>query len=222
MDRHGKTLEVYAETLEEVRADITTEVREQNLYLLQWCQCRILTGSGNTHIGTLCGADSEGRTRELAKKTAAQAKHLLEEALVIVRGLGPTKDLPLSHILSHLSKANRSLKMFDSVRSTLEEALDLNIRLHGKENQEVAACQDQLALLCQQHSNVIRHVSITHVEFMETNLPLCYHSPGFPVLVAEPATVQWTRGYRDQKRGRENARPLELCAAQLQGNWVEM
>jgi len=138
MDRQGKALEVYAELLEEVRSDITKEVREENLDLLQWCRCRILTGSGSTHIGTLCGADSEGRMWELAKKTAAQAKILLEEALVIVRSLRAkgdiSRDLPLSHILSHLSKANRILEMFDSARSTLKEALDLTIRFHGKES----------------------------------------------------------------------------------------
>jgi len=58
----------------------------------------------------------------------------------------------------------------------------------------VAACQDQLALICQQHSNLIRHVSTTHVEFMKTNSPLCYHSPGFPVLVAGLQSQQQYNG----------------------------
>jgi len=101
MDRQGKALEVYAELLEEVRSDITKEVREENLDLLQWCRCRILTGSGSTHIGTLCGADSEGRTWELAKKTAAQAKILLEEALVIVRSLRAKGDISRPSAFSH-------------------------------------------------------------------------------------------------------------------------
>jgi len=178
MCKHDDELQVHQEALKEVRGDIAHASTPQ----LETQLSRILTTMGQMYISQYRQYSSQitnGAKRDMGKCTGAKA--LLEEALSIQRAL--SRHGMAAHTLTILASAHGHLEMFDEARSSLKQALDLTRRCGGEESEEVAACHQQMACICQgQVKAIVKQLSM-HMEYMLTNAMRLYHSPGSRVLV---------------------------------------
>jgi len=175
MCKNDDALQVYQQALQEVRGDIVHASTPQ----LQIHLSSILSAMGQMYISQYIRQITSGAKGDKSKCTDAKA--LLEEALSIQRALlryGMAADT-----LIFLTSAHGYLEMFDEARSTLKQALDLTRRCDGKESEEVAACHQQMAIICQEQVQAIKKQVSMHMEYMLTNSIRLYHSPGSRVLV---------------------------------------
>jgi len=106
---------------------------------------------------------------------------VLEEALSIQRTL--SQDCMAADTLIVLASAHGYLEIFDEVRSTLIQALDLTRRCDGEESQRMALCHHQMAFICHKQADENRKQVYMHMEYMSTNSICLYNSPVSRVLV---------------------------------------
>jgi len=174
MRRIDDALQVYQEAMEEVRSDIARASTPQ----LQGHISKILTTTGQMYISQYRSQITNGAKGDKGKCTGAKA--LLEEALSIQRAL--SQDGMAADTSKILACAHGYLEMFDEARSTLKQALDLTRRCHGEESAEVAACHQEMVILCQEQVQAIKAQVCIHMDYMLTNSICLYHSAGSRVL----------------------------------------
>jgi len=175
MIRYNDALQVYQEVLDEVRGDIAHSSSPQLEILLS----RILTAMGHMYVSQYHSQIANGAKGDKGKCTDAKA--LLEESLSIQHALsqyGMAADT-----LQSLASVHGYLEMFDEARSTLKKALDFARRCYGKESAGVAACHQEMAIICQEQVQAIKAQLRMHMEYMLTHSMRLYHSPGSRVLV---------------------------------------
>jgi len=110
------------------------------------------------------------------------AKALFEEALVIRRDL--KRNRTAAETLMLIASLYSNLEMYDEVRCSLKEALDLTRRCLGKERPDLVDYHQRKAFICQKQACELREQVNIHKEYLLTNSMSFYHSPGSRVRVA--------------------------------------
>ena len=181
MSKYDDELQVYQQTLDEVRNDVAHATPE-----LQALQSNILGTMGNVYIKKY-----ESQTNNAAvngvqaygdKVNCITAKALFKESLNIVRTLRDS-DSAVAEILIGLASAYSNLDLFDEARSTLKEALSLALRCFGNESAPVVECHSKSTLNSFRQVEAKRKEIFMHEQYMVTHSMSSYHSRGSRVLV---------------------------------------